>query len=118
MPVLPSYRNQSIDLATHALNGLMLFILPPYQRLIWDYKIANVGGTLKSLNSVNWGFVLSDKSVHQQVQYLNEILMNVFYNYIPNKWIKIDDKDLPWMDEEIENNINYRNTFLSTAKKV
>ena len=44
--------------------------------------------------------------------------MNVFYNYIPNKWIKIDDKDLPWMDEEIENNINYRNTFLSTAKKI
>ena len=116
--MLPSYRNQSINLATQALNGLMLFILPPYQSLIWDYKIANVGGTLKSLNSVNWDFVLSDKSVHQQVQYLNEILMNVFCNYIPNKWIKIDDKDLPWMDEEIENNINYRNTFLSTAKKV
>ena len=68
---------------------------PPYQRLIWDYKKANVDGIRKSLNSNNWGFVLSDKNVHQQVQYLNEILMNVFYNYMPSKWITIDDKDPP-----------------------
>ena len=47
----------------------------PYQHLIWDYKKANVDGTRKSLNPVNWAFVLSNKNVHQQVQYLNEILI-------------------------------------------
>ena len=41
--------------------------------------------------------------------------MNVFYNYIPNKWIAIDDKDPPWMNDEI--NINYRNTFYQKLKK-
>ena len=73
---------------------------PPYQRLIWDYKKANFDGIRKSPNSVNWGFVLPDKNIHQQVQYLNEILMNVFYIYIPNKWMTIDDKDPPWVNDK------------------
>ena len=63
----------------------MLFTAPPYQRLIWDYQKANVDGIRKSLNSVDWEFNLSGKNVHQQAQYLNEILINVFSNYIPNK---------------------------------
>ena len=85
--------------------------------MIWDYKKANIDGIRKSLNSVNWGFAFSDKNVHQQVQYLNEIFMNVFYNYIPNKWITIDDKDPPWMNDEIKNKINYRNAFYQQLKK-
>ena len=48
---------------------------------------------------------------------MNEILVNVFDNYIPNKWIAIDDKDLPWMNDEIKNMINYRNTFYQKLKK-
>ena len=43
--------------------------------------------------------------------------MNVFYNCIPNKWIAIDDKDPPWMNDEIKSNINCRNTFHQQLKK-
>ena len=43
--------------------------------------------------------------------------MNVFYNYIPNKWIATDNKDPPWMNDEIKNMINYRNTFYQKLKK-
>ena len=88
-----------------------------YQCLIWDYNKANVGSIRKSLNSVVWGFVLSNKNVNQQVQYLNEILMNIFYNYMPNEWITIDDKDPPWMNDEIKNKINNTNTFYQQLKK-
>ena len=63
----------------HTLLANLNVVYPPlYQHLIWDCKKANVDGIRKSLNSINWGFVLSDKNVHQQVQYLNEILKNVF----------------------------------------
>ena len=31
--------------------------------------------------------------------------MIVFSNYILNKWITIDDKELPWMNDEIRNKI-------------
>ena len=42
--------------------------------------------------------------------------MNAFSNYIPNKWIIIDDNDLSWMNE-IKNKINYRNIFYQQLKK-
>lgn len=32
-----------------------------------------------------------------------EISMNVFSNYIQNKWVTIDGKEPPWMNDEIEN---------------
>ena len=90
---------------------------PPYQRLVWDYKKANVDCIKKSLNSIDWDFVFSNKNVHQQAQYLNKVLMNVFTNYIPNKLITIDDKDPPWMNDEIRNKIKERDLFYQQLKK-
>ena len=65
----------------------------PYQRLVWDYKKPNV------YCLVYLDFLISVENIHQQAQYLNEILVNAFSNYIPNKWIIIDDNDLSWMNE-------------------
>ena len=31
--------------------------------------------------------------------------MNIFSNYIPSKFVTIDDKGPPWMAERIKNNI-------------
>ena len=91
--------------------NLNVFYPPPYQLLLWVYKKANIDCIRKSLNSVDWKFVLSNKNVHQQAQYLNKVLMNVFSNYIPNKLITIDDKDPPWMNDEIRNKIKRRDIF-------
>ena len=44
-------------------------------------------------------------------------MINVFSNYTPNKWITIDDKDPPWMNDEIRNKMNYRNNFYQQLKK-
>ena len=49
-----------------------------HQIIYSKLKKANVDGISKSLNSVEWEFNLSGKNVHQQAQYLNEILINVF----------------------------------------
>ena len=43
--------------------------------------------------------------------------MNVFSNYIPNKSITIDDKDPPWMNDEIKNKIKKRDIFHQQLKK-
>ena len=43
--------------------------------------------------------------------------MNVFTNYIPNKLITIDDKDPPWMNDEIRNKIKKRDLFYQQLKK-
>ena len=39
------------------------------------------------------------KDLDAQVKALNETILNVFRNYVPNKYITVDDKDLVWMNE-------------------
>ena len=48
---------------------------------------------------VDWRFMFSNKNVNKQVSVFNNTLVNIFTNYIPNKYITIDDRDPPWMNE-------------------
>lgn len=54
---------------------------------------------------VNWGFLLSNKNVHERVSILNNSLMNIFSNYTPNKFVIIDDKDTPWMTDKTKTKV-------------
>ena len=65
--VFPSFHVKCHHQLVYSKPNLNVVYPPPYQFLIWDDKKANVDSIRKSLNSINWGFVLSDKSVHQQV---------------------------------------------------
>lgn len=40
------------------------------------------------MHMVNREFVFSDKNVHEKVSIFNKTLMNIFSNYIPNKFRK------------------------------
>ena len=49
--------------------------------------------------------------INAQVAAFNETIINVFRNYVPNKYIAIDDKDPVWMNESIKSKIKEKNTF-------
>ena len=51
---------------------------------------------------MNWETLFSNKNINTQVSILNETILNVFTNYVPNKYITIDDKGLVWMNETIQ----------------
>ena len=65
----------------------------------------------KALDSVNWGRLFDQKAINAQVSAFNETILNVFRNYVPNKYITIDDKDPAWMNENIKTKIKEKNTF-------
>ena len=73
--------------------NLNIYYTPPYQRLIWDYKKANSENIRKSLDSVNWEWLFDSKDVNSQVIALNQTVLNVFHNYVPNNYITNHDKD-------------------------
>ena len=87
--------------------NLMIEYLPPYQLLIWDYKRANVNSIKPALYYVNWSTIFSNKDIHQPVNILNSITLNVFTNYVSNKVFTIDDKDPPWMTDFIKSTIEW-----------
>ena len=44
--------------------NLMIEYPPPYERLAWDYKRANIDSIQKALQQINWRFLFSNKLVH------------------------------------------------------
>ena len=86
----------------HGSFNLNISYPPPYQRLIWDYKKADSVKIRKALDLINWERPFNNKNINEQVSILNEIISNVFSNYVPNKYITIDDKDPVWMNETIK----------------
>ena len=70
-------------------------IPPPYQRLVRDYKKADP-------DLVNWERLFDQKSIEEQVATFNGIILNTFSNFVPNKYITIDHKDIVWMNETIK----------------
>ena len=78
-------------------------------KLVWDYKKVDSTNIRKALDSVNWERLFDQKDINTQVMTLNETILNVFRNYVPNKYITIDDKDPVWMNETIRSKIKTKN---------
>ena len=93
----------------HSRFNLNIYYPPPYQRLIWDYKKADSTKIRKALDTVNWERLFDKKDLNAQVITLNETILNVFRNYVPNKYITVDDKDPVWMNEIIKSKMKAKN---------
>ena len=74
---------------------------PPYIRKIWNYNRAETDLINCAIENCDWPSLFLGKNVHQQVEIFNKTLLNIFHNYIPNKFILCDGKDPPWIYEEI-----------------
>ena len=44
--------------------------------------------------------------------------MNIFSNFIPNKYITIDDRDPPWMNHFVKTKIKFKNQLYNTYIKI
>ena len=84
---------------------------PLYQRLVWDFKRVNIDSIRKAIKIVDWHFMFLNKTVHEQVSIFNNILFNIFTNYIPHKYILFDDRDPPWMTKHIKEKLNLKRSL-------
>ena len=90
---------------------------PPYQRHVWDYAKANKDTILSALQNVDWHRLLANKTVQQQANLLNDIILNVFTNFVPKKVITCDDRDPPWINDNIKNKIRRKNSMYKNYKR-
>ena len=93
----------------HSGFNLNIYYPPPYERLIWDYKKADSTKIREALDSVNWERFFDKKDLNAQVKALNETILNVFRNYVPNKYITVDEKDPVWINEIIKSKMKTKN---------
>ena len=76
---------------------------------MWDYKKADSTKIRKALDMVKWERLFDKKYFNAQVIALNETILNVFRNYVPNKYITVDDRDPVWMNEIIKSKMKAKN---------
>ena len=75
---------------------------PPQTCEIWDYNRAETDLINRSIETFDWPKFFLGKDVHEQVILFNKTILNIFYNFIPNKHVMYDGKDPPWMNDEIK----------------
>ena len=84
---------------------------PPYHRLIWDYSNADILNIRKSISSINWSHLFSDNHIDIQVSIFEECVLNVFRNFVHNKYVVFDDKEPVWMDQALKQLRKERDSF-------
>ena len=81
------------------------------------YNKANVESIKKSIESITWELMFSNKSVHKQGSIFNELLIKVFSNFTPNKLVAFDDRETPWMNDFVKIKIKWKNQLYNTYTK-
>ena len=68
-------------------------------------------------NIVDWETLFHNKTVHKQVSIFIESIMNIFSNFISNKYVTFDNWDPPWMSNFVKTRIKYKNQLYNTYTK-
>ena len=100
--VHPTLHSKCHHQIIYAKLNLKIEYPPPYTRKIWNYSRSETDLINRSIESFDWSKLFSGKNVHEQVELFNKTLLNIFHNFIPNKIIVCDDRDPPWMNDEIK----------------
>ena len=93
--------------------NLLIEYPPPYHRLIWDYSNVDILYIRKSIKSVNWSHLFSDDHIDIQVSIFEECVLNIFKNFVPNKYVVFDKNEPVWMDQSIKQLIKERDSCYS-----
>ena len=101
----------------HGKIDIRVPLRPVYVREVWDYSKANVGNIKKAVANFNWKRAFENLSVDEKVELLNETL-NIFRNYIPNKKIKCDYRQPPWMTDDIKKSLKQRSKLTKYFYKI
>ena len=90
---------------------------PPYNRKVWNYNLADTDFIKRTIADCDWPSLFLGKHVHQPAENLRETLLNIFHNYIRNKFILCGDKDPPWINKEFKSLIHRKNYLYQRQRK-
>ena len=89
----------------HGKVNIAIPFPPPYKRNVWDYCKADILNIRSILRNVNWHFCFYGMEPNEMVDKFYEILKSTFSENIPNKIIQFNDKDPPWITQEVKSAI-------------
>ena len=71
---------------------------------------------------IDWNKLFSNANVEKQVNILNDTLFNIFSNFVRSMVVTVDDRDPPWINEEIKCKIKSKKKtfqqYLKNGRKI
>ena len=108
--VHPSLHEQCHHQIIYGKLSVLNIALPPYTRKIWYYDKANIIGIMKSIEMFRWQEHLDNITCpDEQVKLLNEVLLNIYSNFIPNEVKTIRPRQAPWITKSVKNFLRKKN---------
>ena len=102
----------------HGKLSVSNIALPSYTRKIWYYGKADFVAIVKSIDIFKWHEDLDKIGCpNEQVKLLNEVLLNIYSNFIPNQTKTIRPRQLPWITQDIKKFLRKKNHTYKTFMK-
>ena len=108
--VHPSLHEQCHHQIVYGKVSVSSIPVPPYTRRIWHYDKADFVAIRKSIAMFRWREHLENLTCpNEQVKLLNEVLLNIYTNFIPNEVKTIRPRQAPWIKRTIKNFLRKKN---------
>ena len=102
----------------HGKLSVSNIALPSYTRKIWYYDKAYFVAIMKSIEMFKWHEYLDKiRCPNEQVKLLNEVLLNIYSNFIPNQTKTIRPRQLPWITQAVKKFLRKKNHAYKTFVK-
>ena len=95
--VHPSLDNNCQHQIIHGKLNITLPSPPPYKRTVWDYGKVNTCAIKDLLNDINWESKFDGLGSEEMADIFTDNLLSTLSANIPNREIKCNDKDPPWV---------------------
>ena len=116
--VHPSVHEQCHHQIIYGKLSVANVALPPFTLKIWHYDKADVVAIRKSIEMFRWNEHLATMPCpNEQVKLLNEVLLNIYSNFIPNKVKIIKPLQAPWITNSVKKFLRKTNHAYKTFLK-
>ena len=108
--VHPSLCKQCHHQIIYAKLSFKIFLPPTYEREVWHYSRARIDLIRRSIEMFDWtGTFRNMHCINDKVDLFNNVLANIFSNFIPHETVKCSYRDPPWMTQEIKKVLRKKN---------
>jgi len=90
---------------------------PPYKRKVWKYHLADITAIKHKIHTFDWETKLTDCPLDDSVKIFSEYILQIMETHIPNKVIKVDEADAPWITPQLKSLIRKGNTIHRNSVK-
>ena len=100
--------------------NLSMLAPPPYTRTIWDYTKADIQSIHNAISEIDWKSQFMDLDPNEMADVFTTAIYSILSLTIPNKVVKFDDKDAPWVTADLKQhyrrNIEFTENFCNVAE--